>query len=249
MMRRTGIWIVALTLVTLYSVVRGALPVQAQDANSAKITSPKDGDPLFGLVTIQGTASNGNMQRYVLEFDLQDTGSEQWFPIAGPITQQVSAGVLGQWNTTAVPDGRYQIRLRVVLRDGSVISDVVQNLHVSNKQPTPLPTSLPPASAAPPTGSPTPGPSVTPIIQQPPTGTVRPAVVPTVLATLAPVAVSGSGQALPPLASLDTFQTAFCSGAYIAFGLFLLIGIYSVIRSRLRPSIRRMINQLRDDRD
>src|SRR5258707_6460784 len=248
MMRRTGIWLLILTLTILYGIGAVGYPARAQDPNSAKITSPKDGDPLFGLVTIQGTASNPNMQRFVLEFDLQDTGSEQWFPIAGPITQQVTAGILGQWNTTAVPDGRYQIRLRVVLRDGSVISDGVQNLHVSNKQPTPLPTAALPATNTAPTGSPTAGPSLTPIIQQPPTSTLRSAIVPTVLATLAPVSGdAGSTSPLPVLAPLDSFQTAFCNGVYIAIGLFIVFGIYSVIHARLRPTIRRMVNQLRDD--
>src|SRR5947207_2828188 len=54
----------------------------AQDTGSAKISSPAAGDPLFGLISIQGTASNPNMQRYLLEFDSQDDDVEHWFPIA-----------------------------------------------------------------------------------------------------------------------------------------------------------------------
>src|SRR5207253_2069420 len=112
-------------------------PVGAQDSNSASvtITSPKDGDSLFGLVTIQGSANQPQMQRYVLEFSSQETGTDSFFPIAGPISQQVNGGVLGQWNTTAIPDGRYQIRLRLILKDGTVLQQSVKNLHVSNKQP------------------------------------------------------------------------------------------------------------------
>src|SRR5262249_54285066 len=81
----------------------------AQNPASPKITSPQDGDNLFGLVTIQGTANNDNFQRYTLEFDSQDTPGDNFFPISAPITQPVNAGILGQWNTTTVPDGRYQI--------------------------------------------------------------------------------------------------------------------------------------------
>src|SRR5258708_19581825 len=114
-------------------------PAAAQAGNSAKITAPKAGDSLFGLVNILVTASNPNMQRYILEFDLQDTQPEQWFPLAGPISQQVNSGVLGQWNTTTVPDGRYQIRLRVGLRDRTLLRDIVPNLPLTNKHPTPLP--------------------------------------------------------------------------------------------------------------
>ena len=51
------------------------------------------------------------------------------------------------------------------------------------------------------------------------------------------------------LAPLDSFQAAFCNGVYIAVGLFILFGVYSIIHSRLRPAMRRMISQLRDDRD
>ncbi|HLY27279.1 MAG TPA: hypothetical protein VKQ72_13115 [Aggregatilineales bacterium] len=221
----------------------------AQDANSARITAPKEGDSLFGLVTIQGTAANANMQRYVLEFDQQDTGVVQWFPIAGPITQQVTSGVLGQWNTTTVPDGRYEIRLRVVLRDGTVISDVVQNLHVSNKQPTPLPTALPSPTALQPTALPTAGPSPTPIVQQPPTSTSHPAVIPTVIATLIGQSDPGSVPDAPAIAGMiGSIQAAFCNGMLVALVAFALIGGYSVIHNRLRPAIRRVMSQVDHDR-
>src|SRR5258708_2934117 len=223
----------------------------AQDANSAsaRITAPKDGDSLFGLVTIQGTAANAAMQRYVLEFDQQDTGVVQWFPFAGPITQQVTSGVLGQWNTTTVPDGRYQIRLRIVLRDGTVISDVVQNLHVSNKQPTPLTTGQAWPTPLQPTVSPTAGPSPTPIVQQPPTSTSRPAVIPTVIATLIGQSDPGGVPDATAIAGMfGSIQTAFCSGILIAFVAFALIGGYSLIHRRLRPAIRRVMSQVDHDR-
>src|SRR5690348_7778618 len=112
MQRRLSIVFLCLAALTFSSIAN----VRAQDTSKPVITSPKDGDTLFGLVTIQGTASNPNMQRYSLEFDLQDIEGDNFFPIAGSITQQVNAGILGQWNTTTVPDGRYQIRLSMVLR-------------------------------------------------------------------------------------------------------------------------------------
>ena len=212
----------------------------AQDTSSARITSPKAGDSLFGQVSIQGTATNPNMQRYILEFDAQDSGVERWFLIAGPISQQVKDGVLAQWNTTAVPDGRYQIRLRVVLRDGTVLSDTVQNLRVNNKQPTPLPTGVPSATPAPPTVPPTAGPSPTPFIQQPPSSTPR-AVVPTALPTIAPVApsVPDSPQGV---VALDALQNAFCGGVYLAIMAFVIFGVYSVIHGRVRRFLRQIRN-------
>ena len=234
-------WIGLLAVVLL---MLPALVVAAQTDPSSRIVSPQAGESLFGLVSIIGTASNPNMQRYTLEFDLQDTETEQWFPIAGPITQQVANGVLGQWNTTTVPDGRYQIRLRIVLRDGTVIDSVVQNLRVSNRQPTPLPTVQPSATPLQPTLPPSPGPSPTPIIQQPPTNTPR------ALPTAIPVAAqpASPSDSVPGVAVLfDSLQTAFCNGVYVALGIFLLVALYSLISRRFRPLVRRLISQIRNN--
>src|SRR5262249_27204871 len=233
-----------LVLVGLLAALAPARPAEAQlDTTGSKITSPKDGDSLFGLVNIQGTASNPNMQRYTLQFDLQETQPVQWFPIAGPITQQVKDGVLGQWNTTSVPDGRYQIRLRVVLRDGTVLEDKVQNLHFTNKQPTALPTVLPTATI-PTTTNPTAGPSPTPLIVQPPSNTPRPAL-PTVAVTLAPPTPDpASGP--DAVTVFSAMQSAFCTGVYIALGAFFVLGVYVVIHSKLRPVVRRLMNQIRN---
>src|SRR4051794_12441335 len=122
MSRRLFIPALCLAILTLIIPLR----TLAQGTDSAKITSPRAGESLFGSVTIQGTAANPNMQRYVLQFDSQDDDTETWLPIAGPITQQVNNGVLGLWDTSNIPDGRYRIRLRVVLRDGTVLDNVVE---------------------------------------------------------------------------------------------------------------------------
>lgn len=217
------------------------LHVSAQDANSPRISSPKDGDNLFGLITIQGTANNPNMQRYSLEFDSQDTAGDNFFPISAPITQPVNAGILGQWNTTTIPDGRYQIRLSVILRDGSVLTTVVQNLHVTNKQPTPLPTTIPGSQ---PIQSPTPGPSATPIIQQPPTDTPAPAAAAPIATSIPPVVNTTSvDDSSPAVAVFSAFQNAFCTGVYLAIGAFVVFGVYSLIHARLRPTIQRLVNR------
>ena len=244
MLRQTTLLGLILVLLGLTVTLAPVTPATAQDTNSSKITAPKDGDSLFGLVNILGTASNPNMQRYTLQFDFQESQPEQWFPIAGPITQQVKDGVLGQWNTTSVPDGRYQIRLRVVLRDGTVLEDKVQNLHVSNKQPTALPTVLPTATIVKTPTNPTPGPSSTPLIQQPPSNTLRPAI-PTVVVTVIPPSTDSSSGS-DAVTVFSAMQNAFCTGAYIALGLFFVIGVYALIHSKLRPVVRRLMSQIRN---
>jgi hypothetical protein len=231
-------WIAIITL-SIVTLAAGGSAAAQQDAVSAQITSPKAGEPLFGPVSITGTASHPNMQRYTLEWDSQDTETDRWFPIAGPIAQQVRDGVLGQWNTTTVPDGRYQIRLRVVLRDGTVLSDVVQNLRVQNQQPSPLPTVLPSATPVPPTLPPTVGPSPTPIIEQPPTSSPRPA------ALAAPPTVEPAGPVDDPqlVVAVESLRSAFCSGIYLALVAFAIVIVYSVIHARVRPALRRRMNR------
>jgi hypothetical protein len=215
----------------------------AQDENSAKIASPVAGTPLFGLVTVTGTAANPEFQRYSLEFDLQDIDQEQWFPIAGPIAQQVANGPLGQWDTTSIPDGRYQIRLRVVLRNGTVLEAVVQNLRVINKEPTALPTVVPSATAILATVPPTAGPSPSPIIQQPPTSTPRPAI-PTVVSTL-----TGGSTADSAVASglVDQAKSGLVTGACFIALVVVLIVIYGLLHRRMRLMVHRLINNVRDD--
>ncbi len=223
------------------------LPIHtaAQDNTSAQITSPKAGDSLFGPVSIQGTASNPNMQRYVLQFDAQDDSADTWLPIGGPITQQVNNGILGLWNTTTIPDGRYRIRLRVVLRDGTVLDAVVENLQISNKQPTPLPTALPPATNTAVPLPPTAGPSATPLIQQPPTSTAHsPTETPVPVVAAQPV---DSGTNTSQVGNMLTaLGNAFCNGFYLALAVFVIVGLYSLVHVRVRPVIQRLMRQLRN---
>lgn len=209
-------------------------PAAAQDSLSANITSPKTGDSLFATVAISGTATNTNFERYKLEY--QSAISQDWVLIT-EIKQQVTNGVLAQWKTTDVPDGRYQLRLRVILRNGTVLQAVVQNLTINNQQPTALPTPLPTVTPIPPTLSPTVGPSPTPLIQQPPTTTLRP----TAAVIVVPTAVlpAQNNVAPPTIVVFQSLRNAFCGGIYLAIAGFIILGVYSIVRSRLRPNARR----------
>ncbi len=237
--------VVVAALAALLGGLWAAWPAAAQDTDSARIASPRAGDFLFGLVTIQGTASNPNFSRYKLEFASQDQNTDQWFLIGAEVSQQVSNGVLAQWNTVSIPDGKYQLRLRVILRNGTVAQALVQNLTIANRQPTALPTALLPATPLPPTLLPTTGPSPTPLIRQPPTSTPRPTLVaPAIVPTAAPPPASDTP---PILVGLEAIQNAFCSGVYIALAAFLVLGGYGLVHSRFRPRLRRMMRELRAD--
>jgi hypothetical protein len=77
------------------------------------ITSPGSGARLSGVVTIRGTARHGNFQFYKIE---QGAGEDPqgWHSIGDTVSSQVSDGVLMQFDSRALPNGVYWLRLTVV---------------------------------------------------------------------------------------------------------------------------------------
>jgi len=86
---------------------------------STKITSPLDGETLDGLGTffITGTASIDDFQFYKLEYGI-GAAPIDFFSIDEVQTKPVINGILGSWNTGALPEGTYTLRLTVVDNSG-----------------------------------------------------------------------------------------------------------------------------------
>ncbi len=219
--RATLLW-VGLTLVWWVG-----LPIRQADP-SVHIQTPSNGQSLFGVISILGTANNAAMQTYRLEYLSQADLNGQWQPVAKPVAQQVTNGILGQWDTTALPDGVYGLRLRVSLRNGTILEDYVRDLKISNQQPTPLPTIPPSETPLQSTLPPTAGPSPSPLIQQPPLSTVRAAGLGLPVNTPVPGA--------PILLPNGAAQGALCMGVLITLVAFLLLGAYVAIRERIRQT-------------
>lgn len=147
-------------------------------AGNAAILAPQTGAAVTGIVQIEGTASlGGEFQYYKLE--VAPVGTEAWADLTGQANQQVVNGQLGVWDSAAVGDGAYMLRLRVVDPTGNYCETIVTNISVQNALPTPeptpaetpTPTEAPPIENAVPTpipttslanGTGTPGPTVTP---------------------------------------------------------------------------------------
>ncbi|RMF51219.1 MAG: hypothetical protein D6749_08480 [Chloroflexota bacterium] len=214
------------------------VPSAAQEEGLAIITSPAPAQTLIGVVNVQGTAASPNFQRYRLEYAVQGSLEPEWFSIV-EIAQQVTNGTLALWDTTALPDGVYQLRLRVFLRSGAVLQTVVQGLNVINRSPTALPT-LPQPATARATELPTLGPSPTPLIQQPPTSPPRPTIASLGLTPQPP----SEGQRVASQAALvlQALQGAFCNGALFTLFAFALFGVYRLFQVRLRPRLRRWLS-------
>lgn len=230
MSRRFFAWV----CIVLASMSGYAMVAHAQNPTpdpSARMTAPVDGSILFGTANIVGTAANVQFQYYRLDYLSQVEQGAQWQPISRQINQQVTAGILGQWDTSLVKDGPYSIRLRVTLRNGTVLESYIRDLKVQNQQPTALPTQPPTFTALP---LPSAGPSATSLVQQPPSSTPR------LTPTLPPMSTSAATPPPtilePPSSGLNgaSIQSAMCSGAVLALIGFGILGAYQGMRGRLR---------------
>lgn len=245
-------FIVSMLLVGLLALSNSVYLALAQDPRDdtvAIISAPVQSEVVTGQVEISGSASHPSLYvGYELEFDNLTEQGDIWFPIGQRITQPVTNGILGVWDTVTlrIPDGTYQIRLRVFLSDDSApVEFVVRDIQVLNTAPTALPT-LPPDIPTP-TSLPIDvgGPTSTPLIVQPATSTPR--------ATIAPLAGQDSTNTgandRELTVNFGSIQSAFCSGSLIAFIFFGLLGGYMLVRVRLRPMIRQMWWQVRNEFD
>lgn len=112
------------------------------------ITFPQPGADLRGLIEIQGRMDSPEFESAELAFTYTPSASDPaaiWFPIQ-TFTQPTVNPAIASWDTTAVTDGNYTLRLRVVLKGGATVDAVIENLKILNSEP--LPTPSPPPTLA-----------------------------------------------------------------------------------------------------
>lgn len=243
----------------LIPVILGVMLVTAGAAHAwqgqAVISSPQPFSTLRGVVSLNGTATHPEFQRFQLYFKSESVPDDWHFMFEQ--TNQVTNGLLGTWDTRSVPDGTYALRLRVVRQDGNYDETVANGLLVANSRPvdtpTPTPTEEPPDE---PEATSTPASTPTPVVVEQPqiaTPTPRPALTitnTTALTTTSAVTDTSStgdtssgdsgdddllgglldlGQVSDSL-SLNSLGDAFMRGARVAVMGFLLFGAYLVLR-------------------
>ena len=111
----------------------------------ASITSPQNGETLRGQVQIQGQMDIPNFASAELAFTFDASASDpaaSWFPIQ-TFPQPIQNPILAVWDTTAVTDGDYALRLRIFLQDGTSQDVIVNDLKIRNNEPLPTPTFTP----------------------------------------------------------------------------------------------------------
>lgn len=224
-----------------------ALTAAAQADNG--ITQPLDGETVSGVVVVTGTAVHPDYLRYELSFRYVSSPTADWIVFAEG-SEPVNQGTLAVWDTTVgrdvgspvFPDGRYQLRLRVVRTDYNYDEYFVSDLIVANDTPVEAtPTGTAPAEstpAVPEAGQtavfqqPTPLPSLTPF----PTPTTPAVSTNSAASPAATITSEGSGGVLDSLAAVEVgrFGRAFWLGVRVTGLLFAALAGYLLLRGLFR---------------
>ena len=99
------------------------------------ISSPLPNAVVQGSIAINGSAIHPGFSQYRLEYASQPNPQNLWYPVTGAVYAPAINSVLGIWNSDSgiVPDGLYQLRLSVLLRNGGVQTAHVTNIQVRNQ--------------------------------------------------------------------------------------------------------------------
>ncbi|NPV09054.1 MAG: hypothetical protein HPY83_13955 [Anaerolineae bacterium] len=219
----------------------------------ADISSPQPGATVREIVVVTGTALHPRFSFYKVEYAVEP--GSNWVVIGDTRPTQVRDGVLVEWNTRAVPDGSYSLRLVVVDETGNYIEDVVRQVVVANTAPaeteTPTVTGTPPevltaTAEAGPTLTPTPvPPTPTVVIELPSVGSPTVAATSTSSLTAGPTALpttadprQGTGDAVVELVTGAISEVVEATGISSAFrgvgsavvnGALVAVGAFAVV--------------------
>ena len=94
------------------------------------ITAPSPGEDVKGTISITGTADVPNFGFY--KYEVSPMGSENWATIAAS-RNPVKNEELGKWNTAAVTNGEYFLRLVITDNVGASLEPCVIAVRVLNQ--------------------------------------------------------------------------------------------------------------------
>ncbi|MBN1538091.1 MAG: hypothetical protein JW908_15245 [Anaerolineales bacterium] len=110
---------------------------------SIKISAPLPGQAIQGNVSVQGETNIEGFSHGELSFAYLNNPTDTWFLISS--LDAPAKGELSRWDTTAITDGNYQLRLVVTLDNGRQSTVIIPGLRVRNYSPietnTPMPES------------------------------------------------------------------------------------------------------------
>ena len=179
---------------------------------TVSILYPVTGQALQGSIAISGNTMAENFSSAELLFGYDANPTNTWFLIQS-YDRPISGGTIALWDTTTITDGTYQLRLVVWFSDGSQLEQKVTGLRVRNYSPieTNTPTPVTPTATLPPGETPIPTPTMTIV---PPTVTPLPT--------------------NPAEITSQKASESLLKGALGIFGIFAVMGIYQLIKGRIR---------------
>lgn len=172
------------------------------------LSAPPAESTLSGIVTISGSAPAA----WELAFAYQNDPTGTWFPLAAS-SDPLTGDILPAWDTTAITDGFYILRLRILAADSA--QDYLVNIRIRNYSATETPT---PAA----TSTITPTPSLTPLPTVTPTASYTPALPPTPL------------PANPAVLQTSEIAIHFGKGALVVSSVFAFFGLLLALSKKLR---------------
>lgn len=203
-------------ILLLPSLVVDAQEITDSSVSQAIIISPEPGQALQGTILIIGEVYLEDVRKIELSFSYAENPRHTWFLIE-EIENNISQQVNLEWDTNALTDGQYTLRM-VVTTSEEQFSTFVPGLRVRNY--SVIETS-------------TPHPTATPA----PEDTLSPTVTPTM--TITPIPPTATP--LPPnpaqINSRD-IGLSIGKGAAVAVGLFAVFGLYTFVRNRSRSRDR-----------
>src|SRR5512146_3324425 len=144
-MTASGALLRVCTVLLSFAAMLGMVSPASAQGPSPQILAPTDGQFIVGQVPVRVTTDVPNSTSAELDFAYASDATPNGFLLQTaslPVTDQVMA----LWDTTAITDGDYLLRLRVSLVDGST-QDVTETVKVRNY--TALPTPSPAATDTP----------------------------------------------------------------------------------------------------
>ena len=178
------------------------------------ILSPQTGQILRGQVEITGNLDLPNFSSAELAFGYSASDPADrsaWF-IIQTFPQPVKGSAIAVWDTSALTDGDYTLRLRVFFQDGTSQDILISDLKVRND--VPLPTATPTVTS-----------TATPLITTPlPTSTRLPDATTLIFPSPVPLPANPASLTVPSLYS------TFGRGALIVFVLFVIFSLLLRLR-------------------
>ena len=125
---------------------QSAPPAQATIAPSIFIQSPREGQALQGIVTIEGKIRGEGFKEGKISFSYVESKDPTWFFIADidPETSDSSqASFVVNWDTSQITDGDYNLRLVAEYWNAAAIFELIPNLRIRNHSPVETSTPVP----------------------------------------------------------------------------------------------------------